>query len=67
MNIDDISIRSSQDSSDNLGSVVSRKDAKNLSKKKKPEAVELDLPSDGASTFRDFIPRDVKILEKQIN
>jgi len=27
---------------------------------------DLDLPSDGASTFRDFVPRDVKQLERQI-
>ena len=30
-----------------------------------PEA-ELDLPSDGASTFRDFEPREVRKLEKQL-
>ena len=50
--MDDVSIRSSQDSSDH--------------RLKKPE-VDLDLPSDGGSTFRDFVPREVQSLEKQIN
>ena len=50
LNIDDVSIRSSQDSSEH----------------QKPE-VELDLPSDGGSTFRDFVPREVQSLERQIN
>lgn len=27
---------------------------------------EIDLPSDGASTFRDFVPREVANLERKI-
>ena len=58
LNIDDVSIRSSQDSSDHH--------AHRTDQLRKPE-VELDLPSDGGSTFRDFVPREVQSLEKQIN
>ena len=59
LNVDDVSIRSSMDSSDRADS--------GRQKIKTKHEVELDLPSDGASTFRDFVPREVKNLEKQIN
>ena len=61
LHIDDVSIRSSQDSSDRADSVGRQRVNVN-----KPE-VELDLPSDGASTFRDFVPREVQNIERQIN
>lgn len=58
--VDDVSIRSSQDSLDHASEQI-----KNNKVREAPEA-ELDLPSDGASTFRDFEPREVRKLEKQI-
>lgn len=53
LHVDDVSLRSSGDLSENTDSGFAAKP-----KTKKTE-VELDLPSDGASTFRDFVPREV--------
>ena len=58
--VDDVSIRSSQESLGHASEQIKKNKARVA-----PEA-ELDLPSDGASTFRDFEPREVRKLEKQI-
>ena len=63
--VDDVSMMSSSSMSSTMRDILSRK--KDGSPKKLNADVELDLPSDGASTFRDFDPRDVKHIEKQIN
>ena len=57
LQVDDISMRSSLDLS---GRTPREAPNKHLCD------VELDLPSDGASTFRDFVPREVAVIEKRI-
>ena len=52
LQVDDVSMRSSLDLSGKADSVNKEK--------------EIDLPSDGASTFRDFVPREVANLERKI-
>lgn len=53
--VDDISLRSSHDSSSKVSAVGDHKSQ---------AETEMDLASDGASTFRDFVPREVQQLEK---
>ena len=63
LGVDDVSIMSSSSQSSTMKDFLAKK--REESPAKVPD-VELDLPSDGASTFRDFDPRDVRHLNDQI-